>query len=202
MIKTFWPFLFVAVLMYPHQDSTYIAKISKYRQELNEEYLDPEKSPLSKDAREDFKGHEFFPIKPDYAVVAQVERMPESRPFQMAMSTGGTQLYKRLAILRFELNGKEQELEAYIRFQAFGLSTLKTPVLIPVIDKTSGIKTYDGGRYLTFDSIPEGDQWVIDFNKLYNPYCAYSSQIACPLVPQANHLKIAIEAGIKGPVNY
>ena len=73
-----------------------------------------------------------------------------------------------------------------------------TPVLIPIIDQTTGNTTYEAGRYIILKDIPEGDKWLIDFNKLTNPYCAYNDKIACPRVPDANHLELAIEAGIKG----
>jgi len=54
--------------------------------------------------------------------------------------------------------------------------------------------------YKSIVSVKEkkGTKWVIDFNKAYNPYCAYSDNYSCPVVPLANHLTVAIEAGIKG----
>ncbi len=189
------------LLMCSHQDAAYLSEIKQHREELNNEYLDEVRSPLSKEERENFRGHDFFSIDQAYRVQAQLERTPNSRPFQMVMSTGRTQLYKKFGVLKFELKGQELELEAYTRFQSFGLSMKTTPVLIPIIDHTTGQTTYDGGRYLTFNSVPEGDEWTIDFNKLYNPYCAYNDQIACPRVPEANHLKISIEAGVRGPKN-
>lgn len=191
-------FLCLSVLTCSHQDSAYIAEIQQHQNELNEEYLNKDKSPLNEKDRITFQGHDFFPIDKTYAVKAKVERTPDSRPFAMAMSNGRQQLYKCLAILTFELNGKPVALEAYTRVQSFGLAMKTTPVLIPIIDKTTGNTTYEGGRYFIFNSAPEGDEWLIDLNKLTNPYCAYNNEIACPKVPEANHVDLAIEAGIKG----
>lgn len=198
MIKVLLISLSFTVLMCSHQDSVYITEIQKYQQELNKDYLDEYRSPLTKKARKSFQGHEFFPINKAYQVKAEVIKTPESKPFLMAMSTGSNQLYRRLAILRFNLNGEPYELEAYTKARSFGLSMKTTSVLIPIIDKTTGESTYDGGRYLTFSKAPEGDEWILDFNKLFNPYCAYNDEITCPVVPEVNHLSVAIEAGIKG----
>ena len=68
---------------------------------------------------------------------------------------------------------------------------------MPFRDLTNGTTTYEGGRFLDF-KIPENDKnVVIDFNKAYNPYCAYSDNYACPIVPKENSLSIEILSGIK-----
>jgi uncharacterized protein (DUF1684 family) len=96
------------------------------------------------------------------------------------------------------LKGQPYTLEAYLQVQrGFAPKPAKTYVFLPVIDKTTGEETYGAGRYLHYEGIPEGSEWVIDFNKLYNPYCAYSDRYDCAKVPEANHLPIAIEAGMK-----
>ena len=107
MIKRIWVLLSFTVLMCAHQDSEYITEIKKHQEDLNQQFLDPQRSPLSQEDRERFEGHDFFPIDQSFAVNANVERTPESRPFQMAMSSGAPQLYKRIAILIFELKGEK-----------------------------------------------------------------------------------------------
>ncbi|MFV9484298.1 DUF1684 domain-containing protein, partial [Christiangramia sp. ASW11-125] len=69
-------------------------------------------------------------------------------------------------------------------------------LFLPFTDETNGISTYDGGRYLDF-SIPEEKRVTIDFNRAYNPYCAYSGRYSCPIPPKENHLETAIPAGVK-----
>ena len=66
-------------------------------------------------------------------------------------------------------------------------------------DKTSGKETYDAGRYIDFNiGDIKNDKLVIDFNKAYNPYCAYvKGKYSCPIPPRENYLPIAIEAGEK-----
>jgi len=64
------------------------------------------------------------------------------------------------------------------------------------IDKTNDETTYSGGRYLDI-RIPEGDSIILDFNKAYNPYCAYNNAFSCPIPPSENNLPVSILAGVK-----
>jgi uncharacterized protein (DUF1684 family) len=67
-------------------------------------------------------------------------------------------------------------------------------------DATSGKETYGAGRYLDLeaerDHTPDG-RWILDFNRAYNPWCVYSKDYTCPLVPRENWLEVAIPAGEK-----
>ncbi|WP_323756842.1 DUF1684 domain-containing protein [Roseivirga sp.] len=180
------------------QSASYIKEIQAYQKELNEEFLNPDKSPLTANEQKEFKGHDFFDIDEAYRVNAKFEPTPDSKPFPLNTSKGTSQLYKRIGILHFELKGKPYTLEAYLRIQSFAIPGQKTYVFLPLVDATTGEDTYGAGRYLHYEGVPEGTAWVIDFNKLYNPYCAYSDKYECPMVPEPNHLPIAIEAGVKG----
>jgi len=180
------------------QSPSYVNEIQTYQKELNEEFLNPDKSPLTANEQKEFKGHDFFPIDEAYRVIAKFEPTPDSKPFPLNTSKGTSQLYKRIGILHFELMGKPYTLEAYLRIRSFAIPGQKTYVFLPLVDATTGDSTYGAGRYLHYEGIPEGTVWIIDFNKLYNPYCAYSDKYECPMVPEPNHLPIAIEAGVKG----
>lgn len=172
-------------------------EIKRYRRKQNLEFYDPDSSPLTREERKKFRGHDFYPAEESYRVTARFEATPDSKPFPLGTSRGKTQLYKRLGILHFELKGDAYTLEAYTRVQGFALRTKKVLVFLPVVDETTGDETYGAGRYLHYEDMPKGTEWVIDFNKLYNPYCAYSDRYDCPKVPEANHLPIAIKAGVR-----
>jgi uncharacterized protein (DUF1684 family) len=62
-------------------------------------------------------------------------------------------------------------------------------------DLTSGVQTYPGGRYLQTEPVLEDGRVILDFNKAYNPPCAFSQFATCTFAPTVNHLKIAIVAG-------
>lgn len=190
---------FMAVLnLIKAQNSNYLQEIKAWQEELNQEYLDPNKSPLNNKDRHNFKGHEFYPVQEKYKVIARFEPTPESRPFPLATSKGTTKSYKRIGILHFQLDGEDYTLEAYVQQMRFSIPGQPVYVFLPLVDETTGNETYGAGRYMHYEGIPEGNVWVIDFNKLYNPYCAYSDNYECPKVPEANYLPIKIEAGIKG----
>ena len=179
------------------QEADYETEIRVYRALQNAEFRDPQKSPLGAEQMESFIKHDFFPIDEAYRVNARFEATPDARPFPMSTSTGGKQIYRRLGILHFELNGIPQTLEAYLQVRRFMPQGQKEIVFLPVVDLTNGNETYGAGRYLHFVGVPQGNTWTIDFNKLYNPYCAYNEKYECPLVPESNHLDLEVKAGVK-----
>lgn len=70
-------------------------------------------------------------------------------------------------------------------------------LFIPFTDMTSGEESYENGRYIDLSIADvESGHFTIDFNKAYNPYCAYVSDLYnCPIPPKENHLSIKIKAG-------
>ena len=74
----------------------------------------------------------------------------------------------------------------------------KDYLFLPITDLTSGDGSYGGGRYLDVkkSEVAQG-KVVLDFNKLYNPYCAYNEKYSCPIPPAQNDLPIRIEVGVK-----
>ena len=64
-------------------------------------------------------------------------------------------------------------------------------------DKTSGLETYGSGRYIYADKTSENGSAIIDFNKAYNPPCAFTEFATCPLAPSQNILQVHISAGEK-----
>lgn len=180
------------------QETDYVDTIKKWQQEHDELFSDPDKSPLKGEDLVSFSGHDFYPINESYRVKARFEPTPDSRPFQLGTSKGTTKIYKRIGVLHFDLKGESFTLEAYVEQKRFSLPGQPTYVFLPLVDETTGNETYGAGRYMHYEGIPEGTEWVIDFNKLYNPLCAYDEKYECPKVPEPNYLSIKIEAGIKG----
>jgi uncharacterized protein len=135
-----------------------------------------------------FKGTEFYPLSDRYLVNATF--IPYEKPKQVAIPTviGTDAAMDSPGELEFMLNGQK------IRIQAV---TEGTPELMLIIkDKTSGKTTYPAGRFLYTDP-PKDGHVVIDFNRAYNPPCAFTSYATCPLPPRENMLPIAVEAGEK-----
>jgi len=103
--------------------------------------------------------------------------------------------YRRFAILRFEIDGKPQELTLLQNKGNLRNPLYRNRLFLPYQDQTNGHQTYGGGRYIDL-LVPEGERMILDFNQSYHPYCAYADGYNCPIPPAENKLDLAIEAGI------
>ncbi len=175
---------------------TLVNAILEWQQELNEEYENPETSPLPDRYRKDFKTLDFFKPDTSFVVTATFERTPEAIPFFMPTTTERKSREVVYGIATFVLKGKTHKLEIYQNKALMQQEAYKDYLFLPFIDKTNGEQTYGGGRYIDL-SIPKGNTIVINFNKAYNPYCAYNKKYSCPIVPGINSLDIEILAGVK-----
>lgn len=177
------------------QDS-YLQHIQKWQQELNAEFSNPETSPLTAKEIRKFNGLDFYPVDSSYRVVARLEILQNQQPFTMPTSNDQLKVFVKYAIARFELAGTEVEFPLYQGLQLQQSEEYKDYLFAPFTDETSGFETYGGGRYIDL-RIPEGDTLIIDFNKAYNPSCAYSPNYSCPIPPRENDLALEIKAGVK-----
>lgn len=173
-----------------------MAEILEFQEELDESFKDPETSPLTDKHRKDFEGLDFFEPDTSYIVKALFERTPDAVPFFMPTTTDRKTEEVLYGIARFTLNGAEHQLEVYQSLELLDQEEYEDYLFLPFMDVTNGEETYGGGRYIDL-SIPEGDTLVIDFNKAYNPYCAYNKKYSCPLVPRQNYLRTKVRAGVK-----
>lgn len=137
-----------------------------------------------------FAGCEWFPVKPEYRVIGRLVRHPApvDVPIKTVVQTATT--YPSVGWVEFDLQGRALRLLA----RAGGPDQL-TFVLR---DATAGAETYGQARFLSADLLA-GDQVVMDFNKAYNPPCAFTPYATCPLPPSENILPVRIEAGERYP---
>ncbi len=170
---------------------------AEFQKELNADYKNPEKSPLKSKAKR-FKGHDFFSIDSVYIVNAKFVRAINPLPFKMETSTTRLPTYEKYGEAHFEIKGTKMKLHIYQSHNLRETEEHKNHLFLPFTDLTNGEESYIGGRYIDLQ-IPVGDSITIDFNKAYNPYCAYSKNYSCPIPPQENHLDFKIYAGIKKP---
>ena len=171
-------------------------EVLKYQKELNDSYLNPESSPLKEDELKDFKGLNFYPYNEKFVVKATLEKLENQPVFKMPTSGTYKPDYKRYGILHFTIDNKKFQLEVYQNLDLIKMKDYKKHLFLPFIDETSGNETYGAGRYLDIE-IPDGSEIVLDFNKAYHPYCAYTIGYSCPITPDVNFLKTEILAGVK-----
>lgn len=168
----------------------------EFQDNLNKEYADVNESPLTKEDLAVFKGLDFFPIDEKYIVLATFIKSKNEKIFQMKTSTTRLSQYKKYGELHFELEGKSFVLNVYQNIELIKKKDYEDYLFLPFSDVTNGKESYIGGRYIDM-RIQKENIWTIDFNKAYNPYCAYNHNYSCPIVPLENDLEIAINAGVK-----
>ncbi len=129
-----------------------------------------------------------YPINTDYVVEAQLHSFDEPREFTVATPVEGfTETYQCPGELHFQINNEDLVL--------YPFTTGKGYFLI-IADESTGLETYGAGRFMYSEPDSTG-RIILDFNKAYNPPCAFSPYATCPMPPRENFLPVAIEAGEK-----
>jgi len=142
-------------------------------------------------------GQSTISMKADkYRVKAKFVRTPGSEPFEMPTTTDRKPIYEKYGVAHFEIKGKSYQLTIYQSLSSRQNPLYRNQLFLPFKDLTNGHKSYGGGRFINL-TIPKDDSIIIDFNKSFNPYCAYNGKYSCPIVPKENHLQVVIPAGVK-----
>lgn len=137
--------------------------------------------------RVDFAGLEHFAFDPDWRIDARWRAHPPGRRLLIANVLGELIHEPNPGMAEFEFQGRTFGLEAV----AAG-----DQLFFILADRTSGRETYGLGRFL-YSDLPENGRVVLDFNRSYNPPCAFTEFSTCPLPPPENRLDIRITAGEK-----
>ena len=132
---------------------------------------------------------EYFPVDPSLRVAATLKRFVTPKVLKVdTVIVGLGWQPESPGVVEFELDGQLMQLEAYASgdelFFVFG-------------DRTSGRETYPAGRFLYADVPAEGETTILDFNRAYNPPCAFNDFATCPVASPQNRLSVAIAAGEK-----
>ena len=112
----------------------------------------------------------------------------------MRTSTDRVPVYTDIGTLQFRLNGRKCRLHVYRNVELVRQEAYRDHLFVPFTDLTNGSGSYGGGRYLDLKG-PLEERVVLDFNRAYNPYCAYSDRFSCPVPPRENHLQVEVTAG-------
>lgn len=190
-------FLFVVnwtQTIWAQSDPMYIKLIQQHRKTYLAAFKNSPASPLDKKG---VKQVQFFAPDERYYVHCQFTPTPDAQAFDMPTYSGVTRPYVQHGIAKFQLEGKEYQLSIY-RSLNNTLPQYRDYLFIPFKDLSNNESTYGGGRYLDLRLKDIVDnELMLDFNKAYNPYCAYSDGYACPIPPSENHLEVSILVGEK-----
>jgi uncharacterized protein (DUF1684 family) len=189
-------FIFINLILAFHANAQDFAKQTEnFREGYKAEFLKSPNSPLKK---KDLAFLRFYEPDSSFRVKAVFTKTEKSEPFDMPTYSGINKSYVQYGTLTFELLGEKQILSVYRSLGLQALPQYRDYLFLPFKDKTNGKESYGGGRYidLTTKDLETG-KFLLDFNKCYNPYCAYSNGYNCPVPPKVNHLSVAIAAGEK-----
>jgi len=175
--------------------NSYKKEIKKFQNKLNKEYSDTATSPLTKKDLATFKGLDFYPVRKKFRVKAKFTRTENALPFKMKTTTDRAPEYVKYGELEFMLDGKKIKVTVYQSMRLKEKEEYKDYLFLPFRDLTSGKTSYGGGRYVDL-KIPEGNTIIIDFNKAYNPYCAYNHRYSCVVPPAENFIDVKIKVGV------
>jgi hypothetical protein len=177
------------------QNKRQIKKVAKYHASENTKFADSETTILTEEDFEHFEELDFYPIDLKYRVRATFVRTPNEIPFLMPTTTERLPEYVKYGEAHFTLDGIDLKLNLYQSTTPSEDEEYKDYLFLPFTDLTSGDGSYGGGRFLDA-RIPKGKKMILNFNKAYNPYCAYNSRYSCPIPPKENDLLVRIEAGV------
>jgi uncharacterized protein (DUF1684 family) len=165
-------------------------ELQKHRQQY--------KADLAKDIKADTSKVEFYPFKKEFIVTANVTELKNQPVFPMTTSSGIKKDAQKFVSVNFLYRGNRYTLYGYQLIKLKESKDYADHFFIPFKDLTTGNSTYAAGRYLdfTFADI-KNNKLVIDFNKAYNPYCAFTDGYNCPIPPKENSLRFAVAAGEK-----
>ncbi len=177
----------------------YSKAILKEREEKDEFMKSDSGSPFlsEKDSTQthiDFKELNYFAPDIKFKVNANLVTIENKKVVVLSTSDGKEKKYLEYAFAEFSLEGKENKL---LILEIMDAGPYRGTLFLAFADETSAIETYGAGRYIDLKKVPGATTMVLDFNKAYNPYCAYSDNFSCPFPPKENVLTVAVKAGEK-----
>ena len=141
--------------------------------------------------RREFKGLDYFPLDTSFRVLARLVPHATPRTLRILNVIGQTEEYRSPGMLEFSIGGMPYRLTAAYEGQD------TTQYFVIFRDETSRDSTYPAGRFLYATPADSTGHTILDFNRAYNPPCAFTPYATCPLPPAENMLKGALKAGEK-----
>jgi uncharacterized protein (DUF1684 family) len=173
--------------------TSYVAEIEKERQEQQVFMKSDPNSPFVLEKKE-FTSLKYFPVDSRYRIKADLEPIENKEVITLTTSDGLQQQYLQHAYALFEIDKQPCKL---LILEVMQMGPQRGTLFLAFADATSAAETYGAGRYLSVKKVKGASTMEIDFNKAYNPYCAYVDNFSCPFPPRENMLKVAIRAGEK-----
>ena len=170
-------------------------EFKEYCSEKDEAFRQEPWSPLTAADKKDFEHLEYFPYDIAWRLTGSIQRYEKQDSVKISGSKkGDIRPALRYGYFEFVKENEKQRLEI------IKISPRKkggrAHLFLGFWDQTSGVESYSGGRYIDLQE-NSANEYVIDFNYAYNPYCAYSERYSCAIPPLENRLTVAVRAGEK-----
>jgi len=170
-------------------------EVDQYREAYKKDFLDTEASPLDAD---DLVLLDFYNPDAKWKLTCNCILEDNAMPIDMPTYSGRTKKFKAYATAFCQYKNQKFSLKLYQNLALANQQEYAEHLFLPFKDLTNSDETYGGGRYMdyTIKDIKK-NQIIIDFNRCYNPWCAYSNGYNCPVPPRDNHLNLSVKAGEK-----
>jgi len=173
---------------------TYVENLLKERKEKDYSLQFDINSPFNRDTTITFKPLNYYRPDPDFIFKSKLIQYDVQDTVSILGTKGETRPAILLGFLELKKDDKVHKVNVYKSFSRTG----EPYYSIWFTDKTTGDESYGVGRYLDFELNENSDfVYTIDFNRAYNPYCAYSSLFTCPIPRAEDYIDMEIEAGEK-----
>lgn len=160
-------------------------QIAAERRQKDDFFRSNPQSPLSPAQQAAFTALRYFPYNPALDLILPLSPFSDIKVVPVQTTTGTVREYQRTGEVIFSVDDELVRLTVYEADYGF---------FLPFVDALAGTETYPAGRYLEPEEL-SGGRLHIDFNRAYNPYCAYGPGWSCPITPAENRLKVALRAG-------
>jgi uncharacterized protein (DUF1684 family) len=190
------------------------AALLESRSIKDEAFRESPDTPLVADDVEEFAGLQYWAPDSEYYYAGPIHVYATKQRFDIVTTSGRSRPCEKFGWIEFPVGGSPQQLQVYRLLDIGDGSAGAESLLVPFTDGTTGEETYPAGRYVDLmgptDELPVTSgpddrpisvgPYVLDFNRAYNPSCAYGApeRFACPVTPAENRLQTRIEAGERG----
>jgi uncharacterized protein (DUF1684 family) len=177
-----------------NEEKQIVAEIRQERAEKDSIFGEADWSPIPENERGDFAGLNYYPIDFKWRFQGPIMQYDTIIRDTIVGTKGDLRPAQRYGYFEFEIDNKKHRLEIYTIIRPD--TAYQDYLFLGFTDETTGKSTYGTGRYIDL-TIRMDNYYLIDFNKAYNPYCAYNPKYTCAIPPDENALPFAVKAGEK-----
>ncbi len=183
-------------------DPEYLREITKYRLEKDVSFKNDPDSPFNRDKTIKFTGLKYFEVNPDFVFKSKLYRYAIPETVIVLGTKGEERTQIKYGYFQFNYKGKTYKINVYKYPESSikeGKEFLRSYLIVWFRDLTTGDETYEIGRYLDIEPESSDPDYLynLDFNKAYNPYCAYTPIYSCAIPREDDFINLRIKAGEK-----